>query len=341
MNPANPTRVARYLASAAVKVFTGFDATADLRKALGLMVAPETVEEMPEDKALEGMGRRVVRALAPADQRPVCLFVTYSPDGRIWPHVISYCKDLKAGGCRLVMIVTTDRTDLKCYDPGLAVADSLIVLENFGYDFSAWARVLRLWPELWAAPALWFANDSVYNSPSVLASMLERVKRSVADVVALTESTAFRRHFQSYFFVLRPNALASEPVRAFFGEMRAIFDKQKVIETCEVPFPSILSSAGLMVDVLYPLGLTDARAANPTLMAWNELLKNGFPFVKVQLLRENPMHVDLSKWRADLKACGFRMDEVEMHVGSHRIPAAALLQAPVQKPSEKTPAAAS
>ncbi len=137
MNPANPTRVARYLASAAVKVFTGFDATADLRKALGLMVAPETVEEMPEDKALEGMGRRVVRALAPADQRPVCLFVTYSPDGRIWPHVISYCKDLKAGGCRLVMIVTTDRTDLKCYDPGLAVADSLIVLENFGYDFSA------------------------------------------------------------------------------------------------------------------------------------------------------------------------------------------------------------
>lgn len=326
MSSPDTTRIARHLLTAGVKVFAGFDATANIRKALGLLAAPETGEELPDEKDLATLRRRVIRPLGAMDGRPVCLFATYSPDGRIWPHVAHYCRDLRASGCRLVMIVATDRPDLRCYDPGPGSADALLVVENFGYDFSAWARTLRLWPDLLSAPALWFANDSVYHSPTTLPTMLERMKRSPADVVALTESTAFRRHFQSYFFVLRQAALGNPAVRAFFSEIRALGDKQKVIEACEVPLPSLLATARLQVEVLFPLGEDDPRAANPTLAAWQELLRNGMPFVKVQLLRENPMQVDIRRWRTDLTAAGFRMEEIEMHLGSNKVPAAALLQ---------------
>ncbi len=326
MSAPDTTRVARHLLTAAVKVFAGFDPAPNVRKALGLLEAPETGAELPDEQDLATLRRRVVRPLGGMDGRPVCLFATYSPDGRIWPHVTQYCRDLRAAGCRLVMIVATDRPDLRVADPGPGVADALLVVENFGYDFSAWARTLRLWPDLWTAPALWFVNDSVYHSPSALPGLIEKIRRSPADVVAMTESTAFRRHFQSYFFVLRTRALAHETVQAFFSEVRALGDKQKVIETCEVPLPSLLATARLQVEVLFPLSPDDPRAANPTLAAWHDLLRNGLPFVKVQLLRDNPMQVDLSRWRSDLTAAGFRMEEVEMHLGSIKIPAAALLQ---------------
>ncbi|WP_029002918.1 rhamnan synthesis F family protein [Azorhizobium doebereinerae] len=326
MSPVNPTRVARHLLTAGAKVFAGFDPSPNLRKALGLLAAPELGEEILDDRDLNTLRRRVVRPLGTVDKRPVCLFAAYSPDGRIWPHVTNYCRDLKAAGFRTVLIVATDRADLRCYDPGPSVADAMLVVENFGYDFSAWARTLRLWPDLWSASALLFANDSVYHSPTALTALMERVKRSAADVVALTESTAFRRHFQSYFFLLREKALAHEAVQAFFSEIRALGDKQKVIEACEVPLPSLLATARLEVDVLFPLPENDPRAANPTLAAWHDLLRSGLPFVKVQLLRDNPMNANIGKWRADLTAAGFRVEEVEMHLGSIKIPAAAFLQ---------------
>ncbi|MGU3493282.1 rhamnan synthesis F family protein [Xanthobacteraceae bacterium A53D] len=322
----NPNRVARHLGIAALKVFGGFDATANLRKALGLMVAPGLGAEIAEDRDLNTLRNNVVRPISAGDRRPTCLFASYSPDGRIWAHVQSYCRDLKAQGYRVVLILATDRADLKCYDPGANVCDGLVVMENFGFDFSAWARTLRLWPELWSAPALLFANDSVYTSPTLLPPLMERMKKSQADVVAITESTAFRRHFQSYFFLLREKALANAAVRAFFSEIRALGDKQKVIEACEVPLPSLLSNEHLQVEVMFPLGIDDPRAANPTLAAWEQLLRNGLPFVKVQLLRDNPMNANIRKWREEMRAAGFRMDELEMHLGSIKIPSAAMLQ---------------
>ncbi|GGF53905.1 hypothetical protein GCM10007301_11720 [Azorhizobium oxalatiphilum] len=324
--PVNITRASKHLFLAAVKMFTGFDGSANVRKALGLFAAPDLSAEIADDKDLNTLRKRVVRPLEMVGKRPVCLFASYSPDGRIWPHVVSYCKDLKAQGFVVVLIVATDRADLRCDDPGAAVADAMQVVENFGFDFSAWARTLRLWPDLWNASSLLFTNDSIYHSPAGLATLMERVKASTTDVVALTESTAFRRHFQSYFFILREKALANEAVRAFFSEIRALGDKQKVIEACEVPLPSLLSTQGLSVDVLFELPESDPRAANPTLAAHGDLLRKGMPFVKVQLLRENPFNANIANWRTDLKERGFRMDELEMHLGSLKIPAAAFLQ---------------
>lgn len=315
-------RVARHLVTAAVKLLARRDAAHNLRKALSLLHAGRACEVRgpASDTAVEAQRLAVVRAL-PEGGGPVCLLVTFSPDGRFWPHLVDYAASLRAAGCRVVLIATTDRADLRCLDPGPEVADALVVRENHGYDFAAWASVLRLWPWLWQAPALWFANDSVYHSPKLFPAFAARVARSPADVVAATTSDLFAPHFQSYFFVLKAGALAGPGPRRFFADVRALADKNAVIRAYEVPLEAALRAEGLVIDALF----ADAGAGNASLTDWSRLVEDGLPFVKVQLLRENPYKIDLSGWRRFLARQGFPLEAVELHLGAYGLPSAAAL----------------
>lgn len=315
-------RAARHLVTAAVKLLAQRDPAHNLRKALSLLQAggAAAVAGPLEDTPVEAQRLAVTRPL-PEGEGPVCLLVSYSPDGRLWPHLLSYARTLRAAGCRVVLIATTDRADLKVRDPGPDVADAVVARENHGYDFAAWASVLRLWPRLWDAPALWFANDSVYHAPALFPAFAARIAASGAEVVAATASDLFAPHFQSYFFVLKRGALARAETRAFFDGVRALADKNAVIRAYEVPLEAALRAGGAQVEVL----AAQAGAGNPTLTHWRALLEAGLPFVKVQLLRENPYRIDLAGWRAALAAHGFDVAEAELHLGAGALPAAALL----------------
>lgn len=315
-------RVARHLVTAAGKLLLGRDPAHNLRKALSLLHAgSETAVAGPgEDTPVEAQRLAVVRPL-PAGEGPVCLLVSYTADGRFWPHVLSYARSLRASGCRVVLIATTDRADLRCLDPGPETADALVVRENHGYDFAAWASVLRLWPRLWDCEALWFANDSVYHTPARFPAFAARIAVARAPVVAATASDLFAPHFQSYFFVLKREALGLAGTRAFFSGVRALADKNAVIRAYEVPLEEALKAAGAEVEVLSGA----AAAGNATLTGWHTLVEAGLPFLKVQLLRENPYKVDLSGWRRVTAALGFDVAEMELHLGAYTLPAAALL----------------
>lgn len=315
-------RVARHLATAALKLLAGRDGAHNLRKALTLLQAgsPAAIRAPGVDTDVTAQRLSVARPLAEGPG-PVCLLVSFSPDGRFWPHLLSYGRSLRAAGCRVVLIATTDRADLRCLDPGPDVADAVVVRENHGYDFAAWASVLRLWPWLWQCDALWFSNDSVYHAPGAFSAFAARVAASPAEVVAATASDLFAPHVQSYFFVLKRGALAHSGTRGFFESVRALADKNAVIRTYEVALEGALVQAGATVEVLAPL----AGSGNPTLTHWRELAGAGLPFVKVQLLRENPYKIDLSGWRTAMAVLGYDLPEVELHLGAQTLPAAALL----------------
>jgi hypothetical protein len=315
-------RVARHLVTAAAKLLARRDPAHNLRKALSLLHAggASAVVGGVEDTDVEAQRLAVVRPL-PDGGGPVCLLVSFSPDGRFWPHLLSYGRSLRASGCRVVLIATTDRADLRCLDPGPEVADAVVVRENHGYDFAAWASVLRLWPRLWDCEALWFANDSVYHAPGLFPAFAARIAASRAEAVAATASALFAPHVQSYFFVLKQAALARPATRAFFAGVRALADKNAVIRAYEVPLEAALEAGGATVEVL---ALQDG-AGNASLTHWRALVEAGLPFVKVQLLRENPYKIDLSGWRGALGGFGFDIAEVELHLGSYGQPAAALL----------------
>ncbi len=264
----------------------------------GLQPAP-AASELAGDP-VEWAQIRALQGWTGPPSREMALFVTHAPDGRLKAHVRSHLDALRRNGVDVILIVAG----------GLGLVDSagagplagLYARANQGFDFAAWAHLLKLLPALWDAPGLYLLNDSVIGplGDEPYSAMMMRVRASAADVVGLTESREHRWHLQSYFLFLRPTALRHAQIQAFFNAVRMVEDKQAVIDAYEVALAGEAVSAGLKVEALFHKG----AEANPTLFAWRALLAEGFPFLKVSVVTERHDTVDNSSWREVLQTAG-------------------------------------
>jgi glycosyltransferase involved in cell wall biosynthesis len=261
----------------------------------------------------------VVKPFAMPGHGEVALFITHSATGALKPHVPPYLAALKAAGIAVLLIAVTDRP----LNVPLAVqdlVDGVLVRENAGWDFAAWAHAIRLYPEVYGARTLYLVNDSVLatSDEARFATMLARVRASDADLVGLTESHEYRWHLQTYFLALKPRFLSAFRLHEFFGDVRLLDDKDAVIRAYELRFAGIAEESGHRVETLFPSSV----ALNPTLHGWRGLLAAGFPFMKLLPLRGVFDHVDLTGWREALAAAGFDLDLVDRTVaaGAEQVP---------------------
>jgi hypothetical protein len=67
---------------------------------------------------------------------------------------------------------------------------------------------------------------------------------------------------------------------------------------------SFFEWAGLRCEALFPASDTNLKVNNPTHDQWELLLKEGFPYIKVELLRDNPKQLDLQHWKQRVDATG-------------------------------------
>jgi glycosyltransferase involved in cell wall biosynthesis/tetratricopeptide (TPR) repeat protein len=246
----------------------------------------------------------------PSFSHEVALFVTHSPDGRLKPHVYHYLESLKRQDISVVLIVNADRS-FEAVDVNFASEiDGVFVRQNEGYDFGAWAHVLRLHPELFDAEILYLLNDSVIGPTNDIAfrNILTRLRNSPADVVGLTENFDRAWHVQSYFLALKHRALSSAGLRKFINGIVSCRDIEDVINEFEVRFASIVKAAGLNCEAMFPA--TDVR--DPTIYHWKRLLESGFPFVKVKTLRDILAGVDISDWHQLLATQGYDVSLAEL-----------------------------
>ena len=185
---------------------------------------------------------------------------------------------------------------------------------------------------------LLLANDSLYGPLHPLCPALSQADFSAADIWALTDSWQRRYHLQSYFLMAGAAVLQSTVWRDFWQRVRPLASKHWVIRRYEIGFSQAMLRAGFRLGALWPYAslleavaeqtvagqtigpreeredpLASARALqvrrireaiarnlplNPTSDLWRVLLGRGFPFLKRELLRENPTHVaDLFEWR--------------------------------------------
>lgn len=238
----------------------------------------------------------------------LALLVTHSATGAIKPHVLPYVRALEAAGIATLLIVQADRP----VDVGAELTDraaGVMLRDNRGYDFAAWAHALALHHDAWGAPTLYLLNDSVIPATGDrrLADLIGRVRASAADFVGLTESHEYRWHLQSYFLALKPGALSSFTLQHFFGAAQIVDDKDAIIRRFELPLARLAEEAGCRIEVLFP----GQAALNPVLNEWDALLAQGFPFVKLLLLRGAFPHVDLSGWRDTLEQAGFDLPLID------------------------------
>lgn len=237
------------------------------------------------------------------------LFVTHSPDGRLKSHVRPYIAALRRQKIHVTLIVAADKPWFDRETLHLDEVDALVVRENRGLDFAAWAHVLQLQPELFDAEILYLLNDSMIGpfNDVLFGLLMSRLRSAKADVIGLTENWEHHWHIQSYFIALRRRALASPVLQSFFNEVVAAPSKDEVILRFEITLAPVLRGAGMSCTVLYP----SKNRSNRTVLDWRGLIEEGFPFVKVMVLRDEIPGVDRNNWRQLLGGQGYDVASAE------------------------------
>jgi lipopolysaccharide biosynthesis protein len=253
----------------------------------------------------------------PRSASEISLFVTHSSDGQIKPHVRHYLEALHRHGISPVLIVAADTKFCELDSHLTALLDGLYVRQNVGYDFAAWAHILRRNPQLLSTDILYLINDSTIGplNEQKFEHLLKRIRSSSSDVVGLTDSYERGWHIQSYFIALKGRVLSSLILQAFIGQIKNLKAKNDVVVAYEVRLAQTLRSAGLNCEVLFPRTFAAGKAYNPSLLDWRSLVGCGLPFVKLAALRDT---FGDSDWRTVLKSDGFDYRLAEYALASRR-----------------------
>ncbi|MEL6646895.1 MAG: rhamnan synthesis F family protein [Pseudomonadota bacterium] len=247
-----------------------------------------------------------------------CLFACYSPDGSINKSAQTYISQLAQNNIDVIVCAAMrDMADTKDFPP-IHDAAGILLRENGGMDFASWACILKEFPDLYTARQAIFTNDSVIPLPELLGKMLAQLEDDPRDFVALTDSYAIKHHAQSYFFSFNSRALQNKTLQAYWGGLEFFEDKSDIIKKHEA---SLLLRCkkdwGLSTDIKFPIEKilrTDKfdkiKEINVCHSYWLQLINNGFPFIKFELLRENPFSVPILGWQSVVELYGLDADIV-------------------------------
>ncbi|MEP4879458.1 MAG: rhamnan synthesis F family protein [Tateyamaria sp.] len=239
----------------------------------------------------------------PSDE--LALFVTFAPGGKIKPHVPQYLCALKQAGISTILIVAADNPDAVQTVDLIEKVDGLFVRQNGGFDFAAWAHVARE-IEFTGVRSIFLVNDSLVGPFTIKGfnHILARVRGSDAELIGMTNSIELKQHLQSYFVVAKNDGVGA--LLDFLKTVRILEDKWQVIFSYEIQMASYFRSRGLTAEPLFP----SFESTNPTVQLWRELIAQGFPFVKVEVIR-NPNTIG---WKSVLRAEGFDVEVAEKSV---------------------------
>lgn len=254
----------------------------------------------------------------------VALLSHFDQAGAVRPDLLLYIEALRAAGFSVVVVSNSGHLRDDASDQLRRLCAAVLVRRNIGYDFCAWRDALEhLGLPRAETQQVLLINDSVYGPLAPLDELLRRLAASRADVVGLTESRQRGWHLQSYFLGFGPAALRSPVWRDFWSGVRPVPSKQWVISRCELALAARFREAGLWCEALWPTerlladlhpdsvdgparaqaeralrAASRRRGVNPTHELWRPLLESGFPFIKRELLRDNPAGVlDVQDWR--------------------------------------------
>lgn len=264
----------------------------------------------------------------------VALFVHFDGQGRVRRYVLDYLAALRAAELDIVFVTNSGRLEPAAQAQLQQLCATVIVRRNVGYDFCAMKDGLQhLGLPRANTQLLVIANDSVYGPWRPIREVLDRIDFGRADLWGATESWQRRYHLQSFFLVAGRAAMTSDAWRSFWQGVRPVQSKHWVVSRYEVGLTQHLLNAGLRCAALWPYqallhGVDGALLAtekptedpflavrrihigrirnavvkrqplNPTAELWRELIEAGFPFLKRELLRDNPARVaDIADWR--------------------------------------------
>ncbi len=230
----------------------------------------------------------VVKPILQSMVGEVCFFVSYAAKPELKHHVQVHLQHLLRAGLQVVLILNTDlAADQFVLPPELMVQLSgVLVRQNLGFDFSAWAHAYALCEHRGRWTRLFLVNDSIVGPLNVadFDRLIERTRTSKADMLGLTESISPVTHVQSFFLVFNATALSHTMVEQIFQNTLSLPTKDQVIDLYEIQLTQHLTQGGLRCETLFPNLSQDIHAANDTYFRWDQLVRAGFPYIKASVL---------------------------------------------------------
>jgi lipopolysaccharide biosynthesis protein len=273
------------------------------------------VSNLPTLAALPGLPRQ-------NDLSRLCLFAHYDVDGVIADHVRSYLEALGSCGFKIV-VISTASLDMAARQGLTPDVIDVIVRENIGLDFGSWARGFNDWAHCCTGDLL-LANDSVYAPIGDLAAAVSELSGNGADVRGMVLSQEFQPHLQSWFLLFSKRVWQHPDFRTFLNQPFGDLTKTEIILRGEVGLAEFMSRNGFSSYSAFPPQkdmLPPRIAANPTHFLWREIICDaGLPFIKVELLRDNPMKLPgISDWRMIVaEKAPAMLAPIERHLGRVR-----------------------
>jgi hypothetical protein len=272
----------------------------------------------------------------------VAIFIHFDGAGAVGPHTLHYVRALHAAGCSVVFVTNSGHLQPDALAALQPVCAGILIRRNVGYDFGAMREGIEALnlprPN---TDSLLLANDSLYGPLGPLAPVLNRMDFAQADVWGATDSWQGRYHVQSYFVAVSRKVLESDAWRAFWAGVRPVKSKIWVVLRYELGLSQAMVHGGFGIAALWryqdligkvnpvflmhpskdapkneePMLLMRRVHAhrirhnvairtplNPTSDLWRQLLQAGFPFLKRELLRDNPSEVtDITDWRDEVR----------------------------------------
>jgi lipopolysaccharide biosynthesis protein len=245
--------------------------------------------------------------------RRVCLFAQYDPEGRLRPHVLHYLQALVQAGYEVRLACSGAGR----VDPAAApVLDRLGVIAttrpNGGHDFGAWRHLMQGGAAQGADRVL-LANDSVFGPMADLRPIVEQRSTAGLDAWGMVESREHGRHLQSWFIEFTAEALARPAVRRVFEQPFEEMGKREIVARGELALGAAMRAEGLAF-----AGVAAARGGvNPMHYGWKTLLRAGVPFLKAELVRDNPWRIGwASDWRREVARRGYDPALVDEALGA-------------------------
>lgn len=222
-------------------------------------------------------------AAAPTLDR-VAVLAHWSPSATVSRSVTTMVAALARAGYRVLVVSTSEVRGPLEWREGRPTGITVLRRPNAGYDFGSWATALDRYPAIAAAERVLLLNDSMVGPFATIDPLLAKFHASLADVWAVTDTSQFEYHLQSYALGFPGATLREPPMRAFWRDICVEASKDDVIWRYEVGLSRLLRRERYGSDVAIPFRHLVPDGKNPTIVGWQRLLDRGLPFVKRELL---------------------------------------------------------
>ena len=208
---------------------------------------------------------------------------------------------LITAGYRVVVVSTSEVQAPLDWSGGRPAGLTVLRRPNVGYDFGSWATAIDRYPAIAEAGRVLLLNDSIVGPFASINPLLAKFHASSADVWAVTDTSQFEYHLQSYILGFAGQILREPPMRAFWRDVRVEASKDDVIWRYELGSSRLLRRERYASDVAIPFRHLVADGKNPAIIGWQRLLDRGFPFVKRELLVDPSVAPDAETMPAELR----------------------------------------